>query len=215
MCKACVRQDTKNVVALQYVQCYGPVIYNKNAINGLCFMCGNAYENISSAIKRVESNRSLFKCVIKDIKEKVDIEFSLMMAQLSLDAIIKLVYNKSNHLLADIRELVRIYDKSGKSSDAIKYYIFFCPNSGSIEDLQRRANILNDSLLWTKVFYTHLKESKMDDKEDWKSCFRMYSNLMDILETIAQNQKKTQTMKKTLKTKKLKFEDMKKVFATL
>ena len=50
------------------------------------------------------------------------------MAEKALEALIEVVYHKSNHLLAKIRQLIGIFQKLGKYSNALKFYKHFMPS---------------------------------------------------------------------------------------
>jgi hypothetical protein len=220
-CSACL-EDAKTVPALQCLSCDGPVVHNLKSKTGSCLVCGRDYRDIAKSILNVEYNKILFDRMIKNFRNGFNSDMSLSVAQKSLDAIIRLIYHKSYELLAQIRELLKIFVKLGRFSDAVKYCKYFLPSIYSSESISG-VETLEDMLLLTDIYYKHLRDERVDDKEDWDTCFEIYFQLFQCLKDmmkksrlyLATDEDRTQVIKDVIKLKKEEFQNLETVFSNL
>jgi hypothetical protein len=221
-CSACL-EDAKAVPALQCLSCDGPVVHNFKSRTGSCLVCGEDYRDIAKSILNVEYNKILFDRMVKNFRNGFNSDMSLSVAQKSLDAIIQLIYHKSYELLAQIRELLKIFLKLGRFSDALKYCKYFLPSIYSSESISG-VETLEDMLLLTDIYYKHLRDERVDDKEEWNMCFGLYFQLFQCLKDMmkksrlylaATDEDKTQVIKDVIKLKKEEFQSLETVFVNL
>jgi hypothetical protein len=222
-CVACL-EDVKTVPALQCLQCDGPVVYALNSEIGSCFQCGKDYENIGRSIVKVECNRTLFHQMINNIRNDINIDESILMAEKSLEALIRLLYSKNYEILDQIKQLLNVYFKFHRFSDALKYSKHFIPSILAMKSTSGLGQLLEDMLFWSYIYFEHLKSEKVVDKKEWNTCFGLYSRLIRSLkafksrvkyEKTITDENKTKAVKKLIKIKKEELKSLKRVYAKI
>ncbi len=117
----------------------GPVVNNSNSIIRSCLVCGQDYQSITNSILYIEYIQTLFDRMVRNVRNGFDSHMSSAVAQKSLNAIIQLIYLKNCELLAQIRELLKIFVKLDRFSDAVKYCKYLLPSIHSSEGFGRHA----------------------------------------------------------------------------
>jgi hypothetical protein len=146
------------------------------------------------------------------------------MAEKSLEALIQLLYHKNYEMLDEIKELLNVYFRFHRISDALKFSKHFVPSILAMRSTSGLGELLEDMLFWSYIYFEHLKNEKVIDKKEWNTGFRLYSRLIGSLKAFKKRVKyekkitdenKTKAVKKFIKIKKEELKSLKRVYAKI
>lgn len=194
-CKGCLR-DCRSFLALRCHHCSGPVIYNLPLPSvvkdkgAYCLECGSKFRKLKKLGKKIEGSKTLFEKSIQDLDNEIDSEMALEMAGKSLIKLLDVSYSRSGPLLQYVNRLMSAYRDHNRLREAIQLSRAIERSiqlelKDSKSDRTTPSLVLEYFIIATSCYYKYLKKkekSESEDSSDWERCFKMYENLLELLE---------------------------------